>query len=156
MTKEFWKPILGYEKYYQVSNKGRIKNIKTKRILKPRVHSNGYLRVCLAYKGIKDKYIHRLVLEAFIAPSNGLECNHIDCDKQNNHLTNLEWVTRTTNVRYQITTGHHNKVKLTPAIVISIRKMYNNHTPTKIIANLLGVRPNAITNIINKETWSYI
>lgn len=68
--------------------------------LKPIRHSVGYLRVSLCYSDKKtEKYIHRLVAESFIPNPNNLSyVNHIDENKQNNHVTNLEWISHPDNV----------------------------------------------------------
>ena len=103
MEKEVWKDIKGYEGLYQVSNLGRVKAIinkthKVEKILRPRRHSRGYLRVSLSKNGKeKDFYIHRLAGEAFIDNPRGLkEINHRDGNKTSNICSNLEWADRST------------------------------------------------------------
>ena len=100
MTREIWKDMEGYEGLYQVSNLGRVKRLKgkyisTQRILKLRVGTRGYLYVQLCKKGQRKYYtIHRLVAQAFLPnPENKPQVNHIDEDKTNNIISNLEWVT---------------------------------------------------------------
>lgn len=100
--KESWRPVVGYEGLYEVSDKGRVKSfLKIKnRILKP-VNDN-YLRVDL-YKNGKNnlKLIHRLVAEAFIKnPNTKPQVNHIDGNKHNNTIENLEWVTAKENGKH--------------------------------------------------------
>lgn len=102
---EIWKEIKGYEEKYLVSNLGRVKSLERKdrmgrkvkeRIIIPRVHSSGYLRVGLCRK---DFYIHRLVAETFINnPENKQYVNHKDGDKTNNNVCNLEWSTPSENM----------------------------------------------------------
>ena len=97
---EMWKDIQGYEEKYQISNIGRIKNKINNRLLRPRVGTYGYYKVNLyKNKKVKTIEIHRLVAEAFIEnPESKSEVNHIDGNKLNNNITNLEWVTHKENI----------------------------------------------------------
>lgn len=106
---EIWKPVKGYEKYYSVSNLGNVKSLqritmhmggirtKKEKILKPSINKNGYKTVglCVNNKRITN-YIHTLVCESFLNHErNGFNIvvNHIDNNKLNNNLDNLELVT---------------------------------------------------------------
>lgn len=104
---EIWKDIEDYEGLYQVSNLGRVKRVKTNRVLKGRKDKGGYLVVCLYKNGSKsNKRIHRLVAEAFIPNTdNKPTVNHIDEDKTNNMVSNLEWMT----VKENLNHGTRNK-----------------------------------------------
>lgn len=92
MTEEQWRPIaVGY----QVSDQGRVIGLRG-RVLKPRVHSNGYLRVSVVIDGkVRDEYVHRLVARAFhgepIAPR--LEVDHVNGRRDDNRAGNLRWLT---------------------------------------------------------------
>lgn len=104
---EIFKDIEGQEGTYQISNCGRVKSLKQKkdRILKQYFENNFY-KIVLLRKDKKYKIykIHRLVAFAFV---NNLDftikkhVNHIDGNKQNNHYTNLEWVTPSENHRHK-------------------------------------------------------
>ena len=89
---EVWKDIEGYEGYYQVSNLGRVKQIKFNRLLKLCCDNYGYLIVVLSKNGIhRTRTVHRLVAETFIPnESNYPQVNHKDENKTNNNVTNLE------------------------------------------------------------------
>lgn len=107
---EIWRPIIGYEGLYEVSNFGNVRSIdhsantnirfNSKRIIRGRVlklnlKNNGYYNVDLCREGkISSKSVHRLVAEAFLPNPDCLRVvNHIDGCKTNNHVSNLEWVT---------------------------------------------------------------
>ena len=86
--------IEGFEKY-EVSNLGRVRNIKSGRMLKPHLNHNGYLKHHL-YRHDKQKelFLHRIIATAFIDnPGKKPQVNHIDENKLNNDLSNLEWCT---------------------------------------------------------------
>ena len=101
MSNEIWKGIKGFDGRYQVSTWGRVKGVNG-RILKPYVNHNGYLKVGLMKDGADHKKrVHRLVAEAFIPNHLNLpEVNHIDGNKRNNSVTNLEWVDGEMNRRH--------------------------------------------------------
>ena len=94
---EIWKPVIGYEGLYKISNMGRVKSIKfnKEKILFLQKDKYGYLRVGLRKMGkLKNYFVHRLVAEAFIPNPNNLPIvNHKDENKQNNCVENLEWCT---------------------------------------------------------------
>lgn len=104
---EIWRDIKGYEGLYQVSNLGRVKRLKSKymkseRILKEGITTGGYRLVVLC-KNNKSKTfrLHRLVAEAFIPnPENKPQVNHIDENKANNNVNNLEWMTAKENINH--------------------------------------------------------
>lgn len=97
---EEWKDVIGAEKYYQISSKGRIRNKITKDILKPSTSGN-YRHIELRYGINKNVLIHKLVAEAFIPNPFNLRCvNHIDENKENNCVENLEWCSAKYNVNY--------------------------------------------------------
>lgn len=102
---EEWKSVTGYEELYEVSNLGRVRNIKTHKLVMQSVVVSGYKRVTL-YKENKSKtkLVHRLVAEAFLPnPNNLMIVNHKDENKLNNVVTNLEWCTQSYNTTYHYT-----------------------------------------------------
>ncbi len=107
---EGWLPVLNYEGLYEVSNLGRVRPAKPRYkdvpILKTRI-CRGYERVTIYKNGKrKDFQVHRLVADAFIPnPDNKPQVNHIDGNKLNNVVENLEWVTRSENQLHAKRTG---------------------------------------------------
>lgn len=111
--KEIWRDISGYEGLYQVSNFGRIKAVAhwqtysngdrhfyKEKIRVPGVGPTGYLSIRLGSKG-REAGVHRFVAETFIPKAPGKnDVNHIDGDKSNNRVDNLEWVDKKENMRH--------------------------------------------------------
>lgn len=97
---EKWKIINNFSNY-EISTEGRVRNLKTQYILKGRESKSGYLQVFIKNDidgDFKNQYIHRLVAIHFIEnPNNKKEVNHIDGNKLNNTLENLEWCTSSEN-----------------------------------------------------------
>ena len=120
---EEWRPVVGFEGFYEVSNlgivkgvtriiecsNGTMKTIKGKQ-RKPSVNERGYLSVPLYQDNRpKNKFVHSLVLEAFVGPCPvGLEGCHNDGNPANNTLENLRWDTPSNNQLDRITHGTHN------------------------------------------------
>lgn len=104
-NKEEWRPIDGFPNY-QISKKGLIKSITTGHLLRPR-NCRGYDRVTIYKNGHRtDKFVHNLVGETFlINPERKKEINHIDGNKRNNDVSNLEWCTRSENLKHAFSTN---------------------------------------------------
>lgn len=97
-----WREIKSHPGYF-VSNTGEIKSIKSGKILRPAaLYNTGYLHVCIYNNGKEYSYtIHRLVASAFIPnPENKCDINHKDGNKKNNTVSNLEWATRSENMKH--------------------------------------------------------
>ena len=96
------KDIVGYEGLYAITKDGQVWSYHSQRFLAPYKTNTGYLRVDLRKDGArKQMTVHRLVAEAYIPNPENLETvNHIDENKENNNVENLEWLSRADNVRY--------------------------------------------------------
>ena len=101
---EHWKPVVGYEELYEVSDMGNVRSLKfgKQKILKPWKDGGGYLKINLCKDGHVKKFkVHRLVAEAFIQNPNNLDTvNHKDEVKTNNVASNLEWMSQKDNNNY--------------------------------------------------------
>lgn len=114
---EIWKPVVGYEGFYEVSNYGAVRRVGGN-VLKPKVESNGYVRYHLSKNGVaKSILAHRMVAIAFIDNPCGYKTvNHIDEDKTNNKVTNLEWCDMAYQNRYGVGAINRTKFKEKPVL----------------------------------------
>lgn len=119
---EIWKPVVGYERYYEISNLGRVKSLsreiiksngvrqrRSEYIKKITQDADGYQTVGLCVNGLnKKEKVHTLVARAFVNGwFDGAEVNHKDFDRSNNNASNLEWVSHKDNVDHTIKAGRH-------------------------------------------------
>ena len=166
MEKEIWKPICGFENWYEVSSFGRVrsldrtvyfKNSKGKRtykgkILKQKYHY-GYAMVNInKNKKLFCLYVHRLVAETFLPkPSDKNVVNHIDGIKSNNNVNNLEWVTHKENNIHARKLGlHHNNVSGLLEYVNGLKKPIVAIKNNKVIATASCSRDLALFLLNNK------
>lgn len=166
---EEWRDIEGYEGIYQVSDRGQVRRIcgpsnclddtrTLERILSPKLAGKSYKEVSLCWRGRKYyASIHRLVAQAFLPnPLDLPEVDHIDGDKVNNRVENLEWVTRYERCSRDGRRGVLTRAlsKLTEAEVLEIRELYGRgeHTQREI-GTMFGVSASAIGNLVRFEAW---
>jgi hypothetical protein len=104
---ELWLPVKDYEEVYLISNMGKVKNSKTSRVLKLKENIDGYYVVCLSEENKKKEFrVSRLVAQAFLPNPQGLPVvNHIDGNKKNNWVDNLEWTTISYNTQHAYNLG---------------------------------------------------
>ena len=118
MTAEKWKPVVGYEGLYEVSDQGRMRSLsrrdargalRKERLLKPYVMKHGHHQTGLTKDGVtKYHLIHRLVLEAFVGPCpEGMEACHGEGGPADNRVENIRWDTRSENMKDIARHGRH-------------------------------------------------
>lgn len=116
-TRESWRPIIGFEGLYEVSDHGRVRNARTNYVLSPYVLRDGYLQVTLPRLGEvrrKNWPVHRLVLAAFAGPCpDGMEGCHNDGNRTHNTLGNLRWDTHSGNAADSLLHGTHHETNKT-------------------------------------------
>jgi len=182
-SEEVWKDVKGYEGIYQVSNFGNVRSLdrtvnkpngisyirKGKLCVQPKSNL-GYMTVGLTVNNKKvNKYVHRLVAQAFIINNNNYpQVNHINCNKTNNRMDNLEWCTNSQNHIHASKNGlnklhlhrvaysgeENGRALLTKKQVLEVR---NKYIPFKYSAKKLALEYNVsqscITHILNNKTW---
>lgn len=161
MNEEKWLPVSGYEELYEVSDHGRVRSLRSGKVLAPCPSREGYVLVSLSRgKAFKAK-VHRLVAEAFIGDGSGLSVNHRDLDKRNNHVSNLEWVPHADNIRHAVKAGAFDPAgnanqwnKMTPDKVLSLHaKRANGAHPTEL-ATMFGIHVSTVFKILRGATWT--
>ncbi len=156
---EVFKPIVNYITIYHISETGNVKNIKTGKIIKPHVSTQGYIRIGLFGGGKQVKYaVHRLVYEAFNGPIPGrMTIKHKDGNKLNNHFGNLEVMTASENIRHSWEIGIRTSEtvsKLSKDQVIEIKKLIvESNISFYEIAEKFKVHHSTIANIKAGNTW---
>lgn len=104
---EVWKDIKGFEENYKISNLGRVYGKKRGKVMKNTMHKDGYPQIKLTKNSKRTMFlIHRLIAIHFI-PTNdfNLEVNHINADRSDYSINNLEWVTRNENQKHSCVIG---------------------------------------------------
>lgn len=180
---EIWKPVVGYEGLYEVSTHGRVKSVariyqsikegfnwdkRTISALKAtRLKKDGYVDTGLSLDGkYTQRVIHRLVAEAFIPNPENKPCvNHIDNNRSNNHVSNLEWVNHKENTAHsyaqnrgtwQKQWGEDNvSSKLNLDEVLKLRKLKSQGKTNREVSDILNINIKEVGRIHRKERWNF-
>lgn len=176
IVNEEWRPVVGFEGKFEVSNHGRVKALPWelrhwcgKMIPQPEKlvalvkHSGGY-RIVSLRQGTKKAYVHRLVMEAFVGPpGERQDVNHIDGNKANNRLDNLEYCDRLHNVRHAIATGLQDNAgegngmhRYTTEQVIAAHRRVEQGASQKQAAAETGVSVGMVSQIVKGKRWRHL
>ena len=163
---EIWRDVEGYKGKYQVSNKGRLKSFHDNnvKILNYSFDKTGYTRITLTLKEVRKYFaLHRLIATAFIPnPENKPFVNHIDGNKRNNCLENLEWVTPKENSQHAYKHGLIKKgcenpcSKLTAEQVKFIRQNYkarDKNFGASALGRKFNVNHSVICDVVHRKTY---
>lgn len=181
MIDEIWKPVKDWENYYEISNYGRLKRLPRmskhsfgnfykpygEKIIKRTMRNKKrYINVHLTKNGIcVTKQLHRLVLLTFVPmPEDKPYVNHINGDKHDNRLINLEWVSAKENCRHAIDTGltvflqgeDVANSKITKKQAIKIKKLLKQKVRNCDIAVKLKTTQKIVADIKSGRTWSHL
>lgn len=166
---EEWKDIKGWENYYQVSDLGRVRSLDRRIthnngnqyfikgvILKFYLDKDGYSRVNLKRNNKQKSYsVHRLVCEAYKANwDSTLEVNHLDFDRTNNNVCNLEMCTHSENVWHSTVNGRGRWDGIPSHIVQQIRQL-KGYVGQRQLARLYSVARSTVSDIHNNKTRVY-
>lgn len=172
-TIEHWRPVVGCEENYEVSNLGRIRSLdrtvwdgsclrKVKgQDIKCCQQRTGYLTVNLSKNSARQtRAVHCLVLEAFIGPAEpGQQCRHLDGDKTNNCLANLTWGSVAENIEDRKRHGTFLRGEKMPAAKLNedqVRAIRNDPRVARLIAADYGVSRRLISNVKTRTGWRHV
>src|SRR5699024_9744579 len=182
LSGEKWKPVKDTGGRYYISNKGRLLTTGWRgstqiRIMKPAIDGSGYYRDSILIKGkLTTVKMHRLVAQHFIPNQlNKSQVNHIEFDRINNKVENLEWVTPKENAQHSLKAGrlvgfkkgvkHKNhpigeqvgNAILTADIVREIRQKHRPRIYTrKMIAEEYGITESAVKDVLSRRSWKHV
>lgn len=162
--------IFGFEGFYKISKNGDVYSmerngtVNSQRVLRPTVGTNGYLKVSLRCNGNRHtRNIHRLLAQTFIDNPKNLPCvNHIDGNKLNNSLSNLEWASYSRNIQHAYDTGLTKALRgegrsmLKNEDVLNIVEMKSSGGTLRGIAKKFGISASSVSDIVLGRTWSHI
>ena len=164
---ETWKPVPGYEEWYEVSNLGRVRSHYSKepKVIVQYMSSNGYMQVSLCKEHIhKTTAVHRIVAAAFLPKDpEKTQVDHVNGVKTDNRACNLEWVTPKENTIRSVVIGlkpvgeKHRMSKLKEHDIMDIRYLYNQGAYSqKALGTMFGVSKSVIGMIVHNKSWRHV
>jgi hypothetical protein len=169
------KPIPGFDGRFEIDLAGNVyamvayQRYAAGRTLRTQYSKDGYVYVVLYANGKSHMgFIHRLLMITFnpIENAHEMEVNHIDLDKGNNSLTNLEWLTHQANIQHahrmnawgdnQVRGEHMNTAKLIPDQVREIRRLHATGMNMCVLGRQFKVTPENIRAIVYRQSWRHI
>lgn len=184
--REIWKPVVGFETSHEVSSRGRVRSLcrrfiggRTRldgspstmtakgRVLSVRINKRGYAVVDISdQQRRRGRVVHKVVAEAFIGPAPSIkhEVNHLDGNKLNNCVENLEWCTPKENSQHAYDTGlkvpmrgtQHSTAKLDEQKVREVRTLLAHGMSQRAIARIFGVTNPQIHRIAAGKSWVHV
>ena len=147
-----WYSIKGWEGLYEINKNGEVRNAKNKNTLVGDINNCGYYRVSLYNQGQSKKYFrHRLVAEHFLDKPEGKDfVNHIDGDKSNNNLENLEWVSQSENEKHAFENGLKQKTNK-PFIIEFVNGDIKEYENQYVCAKEIGCSQSSVKNWLNGQ-----
>lgn len=175
MTAEIWKPVLGFEGLYEVSDRGRVRSlcrntrsgVRGGRLLRPQPDVSGHRRVTLYRNGRPERrFVHVAVLEAFVGPRplQSMEALHGNGTPSDNFVANLRWGSRAENAQDRLAHGRqvdnrgsrHGNAKLNETDVERIRDMRRTGCTQQQVAEWLEVSFSLISGIERGARWRHV
>jgi len=166
---EIWKEIDGFNERYWVSSSGNVKSVyktRPEKILKQMTNKCGYKSISIYdnNRKIKIATVHRLVAIAFLDnPNNKPMVNHIDANKTNNKLENLEWCTSSENIKHAYSMGlmdnkgsKHPRAKINEKTVIAIKADILSGMRNIDISGKYKVHKDTVSNIKRNKQWKHV
>lgn len=172
-SKDEWKDIPGTEGVYQASRAGFFRKSKSQKALKGEI-INGYTRIFVRINGEPKRVMaHRLILLTFKEnPENKPFVNHLNCERSDNRLENLEWCTASENIRYafdygktrpfrgHLGTRNNRGSKLTETIVLKIRKEIRDiglkRGRRTELSKKYGITMGTLWAVVKGKTWPHV
>lgn len=170
--------MLGYEGYYEVSDEGCVRSLARvidrvsgrrgllpvrARVLRQALTIHGYPFVILCRDGKRQRRVHQLVACAFLGskPTNKHIVNHIDGNKLNNCVSNLEWVTYSENTRHSVDVlgngrGERGANKVSESEVRYIRQLHSEGVPNAEITRRVNLGREQVRNICKQRSWTHL